>query len=58
VPRREGISGLVSNATAVGNPVPHQYIKEMAEEIRRSRVGMEGEFFHSLGTTWMEAFLG
>jgi len=47
----------VSRATAVGNPVPHQYIKEMAEEIRRSRVGVE-EFFRPLGTTWMEAFLG
>ena len=48
----------ISQATAMGNPVPHQYIKEMAEEIRKSRKGETEEFLHPLGTSWMEASLG
>jgi len=48
----------ISQATAAGNPVPHPYVKEMAEEIRKSREGERGEFLRPLGTTWMEAFLG
>ena len=47
----------VSRATAVDNPVPHPYIKEMAEEIRKTREGEKGEYLHPLGTSWMEAFL-
>jgi hypothetical protein len=41
----------ISQATAAGNPVPHEYIKEMAEEIKRARVG-DGEFMPPFGTTW------
>jgi hypothetical protein len=47
----------ISQATATGNPVPHQYIREMVEEIRASRGNGNGEFLCPLGTTWMEAFL-
>jgi len=47
----------VSRATAVDNPVPHPYIKEMAEEIRKTREGEKGEYLRPLGTSWMEAFL-
>ena len=48
----------ISHATASSNPVPHQYIKEMAEAIRANRVEQEHTFLCPLGTTWMEAFLG
>ena len=47
----------ISHATVSSNPVPHQYIKQMAEEIRSSRTE-EGTSLRPLGTTWMEAFLG
>ena len=46
----------ISQATATGNPVPHEYSKEMAEEIKRARVG-DGEFMPPFGTTWTRAFL-
>jgi hypothetical protein len=46
----------ISQATAAGNPVPHEYIKEMAEEIKRARVG-DGEFMPPFGTTWTRVFL-
>ena len=40
----------ISHATASSNPVPHRYIKQMAEEIRSSRIE-EGTFLCPLETT-------
>ena len=47
----------ISHATASSNPVPYQYIKEMAEAIRASRARQDHMFLRPLGTTWMKAFL-
>ena len=47
----------ISHSTAVGNPIPHSYIKEMAEEIRRTRVGEELGFVRPIGSTWTQSFM-
>ena len=47
----------ISHATASSNLVLHQYIKQMAEEIKSSRME-EATFLHPLGSIWMEACLG
>src|SRR5579862_6573636 len=47
----------ISHAAGVGNPVPHSYIKEMAEEIRRTRVGQKLEFIRPMGGKWTRAFM-
>jgi hypothetical protein len=47
----------ISRSTATGNPVPYPYIKEMAEEIRRSRAGENVEFLRPIGTSWTTSFI-
>jgi len=47
----------ISNTTAAGNPVNQQHIKEIEDEMRRSRIGAEDQFFRPIGSTWVPAFL-
>ena len=47
----------ISHAAGVGNSVPYSYIKEMTEEIRRTRVGQELKFIRPMGDKWTWAFM-
>jgi len=48
----------ISLCTTAGNPVGHEFIREMAEELRKSRADPEDKFLRPIGTTWVPGFLG
>jgi len=56
----KALADWISNATAAGNPINQQYIKELADEMRRSRVDhsdVQEQFLRPIGITWVPAFL-
>ena len=53
----KALAEWISQTTATGNPVPYPYIKEMAEEIRKTKSGNK-EFCRPIGCTWTRSFLG
>ena len=46
---------FVKRATALGHPIRHPYLRELAEVLRKERVGIEGLF--PLGHEWVMRFL-
>ena len=61
IPQEEKpLADWISNASAAGNPINQQYIKELADEMRRSHVDhsdMQEQFLRLIGITWVPAFL-
>ena len=47
----------ISLCTTAGNPVDHRLIKEMAEELRKSKTASMSQFVRPIGTTWVPHFL-
>jgi hypothetical protein len=47
----------VQRAAATGHPVRHQFLRELAEEIRKRRLGEDGTLFTPLGKQWIQRFL-
>ena len=43
--------------TAIGHPARHQFIREMAEEIRARRCIQEENILLPLGITWVQQFI-
>jgi hypothetical protein len=46
---------FIKHATALGHPIRHAYLRELAEVLRRNWVGIEGMF--PLGKKWVTRFL-
>ena len=57
VQEEKALADWITNATALGNPVTHSYIKEVAEGIRTSRADVVNEFLRPIGTSWLKVFL-
>ena len=48
----------ITRLTVTGHPARHEFIREMAEEIRRKRTGKIDSFqLTSLGSSWVQQFL-
>jgi len=47
----------ISMSSATGNPVRHPFIREMAEELRKTCVASASEFTLPLGPEWTKRFL-
>jgi hypothetical protein len=47
----------ISSSAASGNPVQHDFIREMAEKLRKQRVTPDGQFIPPIGSTWVPQFL-
>jgi hypothetical protein len=44
-------------ASAVGHPIRHDFLRELAEEIRKRRALAEGKILNPLGVKWVQRFL-
>jgi len=53
----KALAKWISMSAATGNPVRHPFIREMAEELRKTHVSSNSEFTLPLGPDWTKAFL-
>lgn len=53
----KALADWISLCTVAGNPVDYSFIKEMAEELRKSKMKSTGQFVRPIGTTWVPRFL-
>ena len=44
-------------AASMGHPLRHPFLRELAEELRKERVKLEGKPIHPLGKEWVHRFL-
>ena len=44
-------------AASMGHPLRHQFLRELAEELRKKRVKLEGKLILPLGKEWVHRFL-
>jgi len=47
----------IASFAASGNPVQHDFIRKMAEKLRKRRVAPNGQFVPLIGPTWAPQFL-
>ena len=47
----------ISSSAVSGNPVQHEFIREMAGKLRKQRVAPNGQFVPPIGPTWVPQFL-
>src|SRR6202035_474853 len=47
----------ITHLTATGHPASHQFIQEMAEEIRVRQSTVEENVLRPLGVTWVQRFI-
>jgi hypothetical protein len=47
----------ITHLTATGHPARHEFIREMAEEIRARRAIQEENILRPLGATWVQRFI-
>ena len=47
----------ISLCTTAGNPVDYRFIKEMAQELKKSRTESISQFVRLIGTAWVSHFL-
>src|SRR5271154_1967767 len=55
-PQEKAVAAWISASTAVGNPVQHEFIHEMAEHLIKHRVG-DDQIVPQLGSSWVPSFL-
>ena len=54
-PQEKAVAAWISASTAVGNPVQHEFIHEMAEHLIKHRVG-DDQIVPQLGSSWVPSF--
>jgi hypothetical protein len=52
----KALAAWISASTGVGNPVQHDFIREMAEHLIKHRVG-DDQLVPQLGSSWVPSFL-
>jgi Tc5 transposase DNA-binding domain len=57
ISEEQALAAWISRATATGNPVQQLFIRDMAEQLRKSRITSQIEFTPPIGETWVPQFL-